>query len=320
MRVVRRLVNPARLALLVVPVTLAGTYTASAAQPDGLPMVFYVGPPSWGEGAYTGGPVDPAIVHLSTWAAGEKVYAATDGAKLRDAPRTDGRVVHTAGFGTAFTILRRATPTPVDVSARVDHWYEARHESGAVGFVFGGVVTPVLLRLPGERLATVAWRWDFEVCLRTFAGGRETSHCQSMGGNLKGGAARAWVAPAPVTNPDRPLIVLEVELGMPEPETTRWYYVYRLDDGQPSEVIANYAHTYDSGVYGYLLISPDHEALCSGFINPTKLDICRRTADGKEIELQRDLAQWTRVPAQKPRGLLVPPRAAAPRPAAPPGR
>lgn len=60
----------------------------------------------------------------------------------------------------------------------------------------------------------------------------------------------------------------------------------------------------ESAAYGYLLFEPDGRRICSGFASYKKLVSCRNVADGKRA-LPKDTSGWRKVPAKRPKGLLV---------------
>lgn len=245
---------------------------------------------------------EPTKLYLTAYCPGDTVWAAMDKVVMREDPNIRAKIITTLPFGGEVTVLERSAGDLVNVSGRIDHWYKVQQKSGKVGYVFGGGLTSVMVPVSSpnnEMSVTLSWRNNFDLCVRVFHAGKVSADTLRLDGKLNGGAARAFL----IENTSQvPLLVVEAECASTH---TRHYYSYKFVNGEAVILLDTYARNSESAAYGYLLFEPDGRHICSGFASYKKLVSCRNVADGKRADLPKDTSGWRKIPAKRPKGMLV---------------
>jgi hypothetical protein len=103
--------------------------------------------------------------HFTPWEPGDVLSLGVDGANLRAEPSTDSEVLGLLALGRKVTIEAVASST-VTLLDRQNRWYRVQTEGDKAGFLFGALLTPVVLYDdldgdPGREWIAVTFSPDF---------------------------------------------------------------------------------------------------------------------------------------------------------------
>ncbi|MEO1173029.1 MAG: SH3 domain-containing protein [Myxococcota bacterium] len=100
---------------------------------------------------------------VSSWEAGQVLFAVSPDINLRARPKVSSPVVTELPMGTPVKILRPPVAR-TRAAGRVDHWYPVS-AAGKEGFLHGSTLTPFHWH-SGNRRATVAWGPNYKILVR----------------------------------------------------------------------------------------------------------------------------------------------------------
>lgn len=107
----------------------------------------------------------PGGAYYTPWEPGDRLSLGVDGANLREQPSTESAVAALLEFGSKVTVEGVASST-VELLGRQNRWYQVKTDQGKRGYLFGALLTPLLLTTDfdgdglGERLS-VTFSPDF---------------------------------------------------------------------------------------------------------------------------------------------------------------